>query len=659
VKVFISYAQENLELSNNVLFTSQKLRSDGVDCFIDQYINGNPECGWLQWMNDQISNADYVLLVCTKTYCDQIENRVNDNHRLGSAWETSIVQNALYKAKGINKKYVPVVYDESDITYIPNILSQYTYYRLQNDYDKLYRYITNQPKVKPQPLGKIKQLDQIDTRNSIFVSTSISSFYAKFNKEIERLTSEQFKILGILRQCNRMKISGCAGSGKTLVAMEQSIRLAKDGKKTLLLCHNPVLTANFKQTVTQHGVEALSFSEWCNKILDVQNNQELEWTQFNEPTSEDIEIVSTLIDKNNIKYDAIIIDEGQDFRSDWWTVVEKALSDKKRSIFYIFYDENQSLLTDRCVYQNIDGPIDLSRNCRNAGDIYKLISSFHRQAPDPELNLQNYGEVKLFLYEFEDLKNELSSCFSWLSQKEALNNTVLLIGNNKRINDHMIVLNDEIFINTVNNWKEFVYKIFMRICHHQDHVIKSSGAEKIIKAKIETLSRDNYPNENDIRIVNSFTKLFEVTNSTRRRVMTGHSVFRNGLHFVYNDGKVVLTRNGPKIWDAEYILHFERDDWPVGIPKPQKVMIKPYYDDRKSAQISVFNIGTFKGLESDSIIILLENKEQMHEEEIYVALSRARLNLAIFCEKNIFKFLPHQVKYYFENRAIVNNSEFV
>ena len=46
---------------------SQRLRSEGVDCHVDQHEMSPPE-GWPQWIIRQIERADFVLVVSTETY---------------------------------------------------------------------------------------------------------------------------------------------------------------------------------------------------------------------------------------------------------------------------------------------------------------------------------------------------------------------------------------------------------------------------------------------------------------------------------------------------------------------------------------------------------------------------------------------------------------
>jgi hypothetical protein len=64
-KVFVSYSHDSDEHRQSILAFSDQLREDGIDCWIDQYINGAPAGGCQRWMEKHVKNADFVLLVCT------------------------------------------------------------------------------------------------------------------------------------------------------------------------------------------------------------------------------------------------------------------------------------------------------------------------------------------------------------------------------------------------------------------------------------------------------------------------------------------------------------------------------------------------------------------------------------------------------------------
>ena len=60
--VFVSYSHDSKEHLGWVLELADRLRSEGVDCVLDQYEEA-PEEGWPRWMDDHIREDDYVLKI--------------------------------------------------------------------------------------------------------------------------------------------------------------------------------------------------------------------------------------------------------------------------------------------------------------------------------------------------------------------------------------------------------------------------------------------------------------------------------------------------------------------------------------------------------------------------------------------------------------------
>jgi SEFIR domain len=53
-KVFISYSHDSPEHEKRVLELAERLRADGVDAQLDQYVAGAPYEGWPRWMLDRL-----------------------------------------------------------------------------------------------------------------------------------------------------------------------------------------------------------------------------------------------------------------------------------------------------------------------------------------------------------------------------------------------------------------------------------------------------------------------------------------------------------------------------------------------------------------------------------------------------------------------------
>ena len=54
----------------------------GIDCSIDQYEESPPE-GWPQWMERQIRESKFVLVVCSEFYLDKLLGKVKPAKGLG------------------------------------------------------------------------------------------------------------------------------------------------------------------------------------------------------------------------------------------------------------------------------------------------------------------------------------------------------------------------------------------------------------------------------------------------------------------------------------------------------------------------------------------------------------------------------------------------
>ena len=103
VRVFISYSHDSTAHSARVLDLAQRLRREGVDCIIDQFVPFPPE-GWLRWMEGQLWESDFVLCVCTVGYCARFEGRHENRDGKGVNWEAQIISQYIYDGKGKNSR---------------------------------------------------------------------------------------------------------------------------------------------------------------------------------------------------------------------------------------------------------------------------------------------------------------------------------------------------------------------------------------------------------------------------------------------------------------------------------------------------------------------------------------------------------------------------
>jgi hypothetical protein len=110
-KVFISYSHDSPEHRQRVLALSERLRTDGIDAQLDQYVAGTPKAGWPRWMLNQLDWANFVLLVCTETYYKRFRGHEAPDKGKGVDWEGNLITSEIYSAKSKATKFAPVLFD--------------------------------------------------------------------------------------------------------------------------------------------------------------------------------------------------------------------------------------------------------------------------------------------------------------------------------------------------------------------------------------------------------------------------------------------------------------------------------------------------------------------------------------------------------------------
>ncbi|MDE0420421.1 MAG: ATP-binding domain-containing protein [Gammaproteobacteria bacterium] len=81
------------------------------------------------------------------------------------------------------------------------------------------------------------------------------------------------------------------------------------------------------------------------------------------------------------RYEAIICDEGQDFREEFWVPLELLLEDYDGSPLYVFYDDNQNIYARASTFPILGEPLSLTTNCRNTAQIHAAAYARYRGVP--------------------------------------------------------------------------------------------------------------------------------------------------------------------------------------------------------------------------------------------------------------------------------------
>jgi tetratricopeptide (TPR) repeat protein len=161
-RVFISYSHDSPEHEQRVLALSERLRQDGIDVQLDQYINGTPPGGWARWMLDELDKAGFVLLACTETYYRRFRGHEKPGKGKGADWEGALITQEIYETRSQTVKFVPILFGFDDEPHIPEPLRSVTHYTLNSEaaYDQIYDFLLGQAGVEPRPIGDVRRKER-------------------------------------------------------------------------------------------------------------------------------------------------------------------------------------------------------------------------------------------------------------------------------------------------------------------------------------------------------------------------------------------------------------------------------------------------------------------------------------------------------------------
>lgn len=217
---------------------------------------------------------------------------------------------------------------------------------------------------------------------------------AEVNARLMALTDQQVAILRAMRRIRRAIVEGGAGTGKTVLATERARMLAAENFRVLLTCFNRPLAEHLAaQFRGVDNVLVYSFHALCRWQISTAG---LDFPDV--PTSEwwDEEAADLLVEGahlNGFEVDAVVVDEGQDFRPDWFDSLLMLLGDPDDGPMYVFVDGNQALYHDEWRPPFPAEPHVLTLNCRNTRPIGRVVASvfdspweeWGADGPEPEL----------------------------------------------------------------------------------------------------------------------------------------------------------------------------------------------------------------------------------------------------------------------------------
>jgi superfamily I DNA/RNA helicase len=153
----------------------------------------------------------------------------------------------------------------------------------------------------------------------------------------EDLDKEQTKVRNMNTKKHAM-VRGIAGSGKSLVLRNRVEKIIDEYDDILILSYNRFMNGWLTSKLAEKGINrqvtCQTFHSWAYRSLkysyEFDNNDELRAQIIN------------LAKSSKLKYQAILIDEAQDFYDEWFMAILEVLDNDTNSLFFV-YDNTQSV----------------------------------------------------------------------------------------------------------------------------------------------------------------------------------------------------------------------------------------------------------------------------------------------------------------------------
>jgi superfamily I DNA/RNA helicase len=152
----------------------------------------------------------------------------------------------------------------------------------------------------------------------------------------EDLDKEQTKVKNMNTNGHSL-VRGIAGSGKSLVLRNRVEKIIDEFDNILILSYNRFmsgwLNSKLKEKNISSAVNCNTFHSWAYRNL----NYDYKFDENDESRKQ----IITLAKNSKIKYQAILVDEAQDFYDEWFLALLEIL-DETNSLFFV-YDNTQSV----------------------------------------------------------------------------------------------------------------------------------------------------------------------------------------------------------------------------------------------------------------------------------------------------------------------------
>ena len=266
----------------------------------------------------------------------------------------------------------------------------------------------------------------------------------RIEDELLALTEDQYKIVDGLADNPRVMVRGGAGTGKTLIALEEARLSARNGKKVLITCFTKALGKFIQNELPAENVTAISLHAYMEAIVRDEGVEVANRTEAS--TNDQMKLflpeaaVKAIRGNEDLRgsFDVLIVDEAQDLLlNSYLDVFEELIAGGlAEGKWRLFFDPHQDMfnamegqavkdLKDRADFMSYR----LSQNCRNTGPIATFAAQVGGIKTDRILldGLQVTDVEKSFCRNATDMKNKVSAHIKGLLDKGIKNEQIALL----------------------------------------------------------------------------------------------------------------------------------------------------------------------------------------------------------------------------------------
>jgi hypothetical protein len=274
--------------------------------------------------------------------------------------------------------------------------------------------------LSPDPLDDAAQVRIVESlRGNFDLRPSIRARIRNIKDDLLSLTEEQYRVLDGLQENQRVLVRGGAGTGKTLLAIEEADRAVEAGKRVALICSSRRLGERLSQATTGctyvghlHGImeDVVRRSDRTSQLPDADRN-DLLTLFYPEQTLEglaDLEELGTI--------EVLIVDEAQDLLQESYLDVFDGLLDGGLAggTWRFFLDPVQNIFEVmhtpalQRVMSHQPTVFTLMVNCRNTRQIAVHTSLLSDVDLPPVLQVEGETVVQEWYSDNRDLRRQVS-----------------------------------------------------------------------------------------------------------------------------------------------------------------------------------------------------------------------------------------------------------